>query len=219
MEPKYALLAGFRQRFRWKHGGTVKEIRLEARLRNNILWHLIFDSCESVAQFCRKHGLSNQEVVGGLLNLKASPVNADGKYRKVCQRLAEIAKVIVEDLFPLHLYRLPETKMAKEFGLRELAAGRQREMLLIPAETTPHEVVVSRELAEQVDRLLGTLTPHEEKVMRWLFGLSPHGEQTYEEVGEEFEVTRERIRQIEVRALRKLRHPSRSSRLKPFVEE
>ena len=73
-------------------------------------------------------------------------------------------------------------------------------------------------LAEQTRKVLTTLTPREEKVLRMRFGIGEKSDHTLEEVGQDFEVTRERIRQIEAKALRKLRHPSRSKRLKSFVE-
>ena len=73
-------------------------------------------------------------------------------------------------------------------------------------------------LKEQLIGVLDTLTPREEKVLRLRFGLDDGRARTLEEVGREFNVTRERIRQIEAKALRKLRHPSRSKKLKDFLE-
>ena len=73
-------------------------------------------------------------------------------------------------------------------------------------------------LKEQLGDVLGTLTDREEKVLRLRFGLEDGRSRTLEEVGKEFNVTRERIRQIEAKALRKLRHPSRSKRLKDFLD-
>jgi RNA polymerase primary sigma factor len=83
---------------------------------------------------------------------------------------------------------------------------------------SPSDAVISMNLAEQTRKVLATLTPREEKVLRMRFGIGEKSDHTLEEVGQEFEVTRERIRQIEAKALRKLRHPSRSKRLKSFVE-
>ncbi len=83
----------------------------------------------------------------------------------------------------------------------------------------PAEAVLSASLREITDEVLKSLTPREEKVIKMRFGLGPNGsEHTLEEVGQHFAVTRERIRQIEAKALRKLRHPSRSRKLKAFFE-
>jgi RNA polymerase primary sigma factor len=83
---------------------------------------------------------------------------------------------------------------------------------------SPAEAVINSNLAEQTRRVLQTLTPREEKVLRMRFGIGEKSDHTLEEVGQGFEVTRERIRQIEAKALRKLRHPSRSKQLKSFIE-
>ncbi len=82
----------------------------------------------------------------------------------------------------------------------------------------PSEAIVNLNLAEQTRRVLSTLTPREEKVLRMRFGIGEESDHTLEEVGQDFNVTRERIRQIEAKALRKLRHPSRSNKLKTFVD-
>ena len=83
---------------------------------------------------------------------------------------------------------------------------------------SPLEAVIKANLTEQTARVLATLTPREEKVLRMRFGIGEKSDHTLEEVGQDFEVTRERIRQIEAKALRKLRHPSRAKKLKSFVE-
>lgn len=83
---------------------------------------------------------------------------------------------------------------------------------------SPAEAIVNLNLAEQTRRVLSTLTPREEKVLRMRFGIGEESDHTLEEVGQDFNVTRERIRQIEAKALRKLRHPSRSNKLKTFVD-
>ncbi len=82
----------------------------------------------------------------------------------------------------------------------------------------PSDAAVNLNLAEQTRKVLATLTPREEKVLRMRFGIGEKADHTLEEVGQDFAVTRERIRQIEAKALRKLRHPTRSRKLKSFID-
>src|ERR671912_125504 len=83
---------------------------------------------------------------------------------------------------------------------------------------SPSDAVISMNLAEQTRKVLAGLTPREAKVLRMRFGIDMNTDHTLEEVGKQFDVTRERIRQIEAKALRKLRHPSRSERLRSFLD-
>ncbi|MGD8371781.1 MAG: RNA polymerase sigma factor RpoD [Syntrophobacterales bacterium] len=84
--------------------------------------------------------------------------------------------------------------------------------------TSPVDAVINLNLSEQTRKVLSTLTPREEKVLRMRFGIGEKADHTLEEVGQDFAVTRERIRQIEAKALRKLRHPSRRKKLKSFMD-
>jgi RNA polymerase primary sigma factor len=86
------------------------------------------------------------------------------------------------------------------------------------ATLSPSDNMVNASLTEATRKVLATLTPREERVLRLRFGIGQPHDHTLEEVGQDFEVTRERIRQIEAKALRKLRHPSRSKRLRAFIE-
>lgn len=113
-------------------------------------------------------------------------------------------------------------KIAKEPISLETPIGEEEDSHLgdfIPDQDTasPSDVVVSINLSEQTKTVLATLTPREEKVLRMRFGIGEKSDHTLEEVGQDFSVTRERIRQIEAKALRKLRHPSRSKKLKSFL--
>ena len=81
-----------------------------------------------------------------------------------------------------------------------------------------YDAVIAGDLSDQVERVLSSLAPREEKVLRLRFGLGEPTEHTLEEVGQTFQLTRERIRQIEAKALKKLRHPSRAKRLQSFVD-
>ncbi|MCK4621783.1 MAG: RNA polymerase sigma factor RpoD [Desulfuromonadales bacterium] len=113
-------------------------------------------------------------------------------------------------------------KIAKEPISLETPIGEEEDSSLgdfieDKAVVSPLEAVIKGNLSDQTSRVLASLTPREEKVLRMRFGIGEKSDHTLEEVGQDFNVTRERIRQIEAKALRKLRHPSRAKRLKGFV--
>ncbi len=114
-------------------------------------------------------------------------------------------------------------KIAKEPISLEIPIGEEEDSRLGDfiedrAIASPMESVTSKSLADQTQDVLQSLTPREEKVLRMRFGIGERSDHTLEEVGQDFDVTRERIRQIEAKALRKLRHVSRSKKLKIFIE-
>ena len=87
-----------------------------------------------------------------------------------------------------------------------------------PNVVLPIDAAIQANLRETTTRVLATLTPREERVLRMRFGIGMNTDHTLEEVGQQFSVTRERIRQIEAKALRKLKHPSRSRKLRSFLD-
>ena len=114
-------------------------------------------------------------------------------------------------------------KIAKEPISLETPVGEDEDSSLCDfiedkSAVSPQDAVVERNLADQTREVLATLSPREERVLKMRFGIGERSNHTLEEVGQDFEVTRERIRQIEAKALRKLRHPSRSKLLKGFME-
>jgi len=115
-------------------------------------------------------------------------------------------------------------KIAKEPISLETPIGEEEDSHLIDfiedkSFAGPHDVITNENLQHFTREALSTLTPREEKVLRLRFGIGEKSDHTLEEVGRDFEVTRERIRQIEAKALRKLRHPSRSKHLKTFISD
>jgi RNA polymerase primary sigma factor len=114
-------------------------------------------------------------------------------------------------------------KIAKEPISLETPIGEEEDshlgdFLEDKAVISPQEAMISANLSEQTRKVLASLTPREEKVLRMRFGIGEKYDHTLEEVGQDFDVTRERIRQIEAKALRKLRHPSRAKKLRSFLE-
>ncbi|RYY08536.1 MAG: sigma-70 family RNA polymerase sigma factor, partial [Alphaproteobacteria bacterium] len=87
------------------------------------------------------------------------------------------------------------------------------------AAVIPLDAAIQANLREATTRVLSSVTPREERVLRMRFGIGMNTDHTLEEVGQQFNVTRERIRQIEAKALRKLKHPSRSRKLRSFLDD
>ena len=155
--------------------------------------------------------------------------------RDTINKLIRTARYLVQELgreptpeeiadrmeFPLDKVR-KVLKIAKEPISLETPIGEEedshlRDFIEDKKILSPSEAVIRLNLSEQTQRVLSTLTPREEG-LRMRFGIGERADHTLEEVGRDFDVTRERIRQIQAKALRKLRHPSRSKRLKSFVE-
>ena len=115
--------------------------------------------------------------------------------------------------------RVAQEPISLETPVGEEDESHLGDFIVDQATLSPAEQIINLNLHEQTAEVLKTLSPREEKIIRLRFGLEDGSEHTLEEVGQNFAVTRERIRQIEAKALRKLRHPSRSYRLKTFLEE
>jgi RNA polymerase primary sigma factor len=115
--------------------------------------------------------------------------------------------------------RIAQEPVSLETPVGEEDESHLGDFIIDQSHASPSEQMINLNLHEQTAEVLKSLSPREEKILRLRFGLEDGSEHTLEEVGQSFSVTRERIRQIEAKALRKLRHPSRSYRLKTFLEE
>jgi RNA polymerase primary sigma factor len=115
--------------------------------------------------------------------------------------------------------RVAQEPISLETPVGEEDESHLGDFLVDHAGLSPSDAVINLNLREQTAQVLKTLSPREEKIVKMRFGLEDGSEHTLEEVGQNFAVTRERIRQIEAKALRKLRHPSRSHRLRAFLED
>jgi len=133
--------------------------------------------------------------------------------------LEEIAKSMRVSLEKVrNVMKIMERPVSLETPVGEEGESRLSDFIEDKGAASPHEAVISSHLARWTRRTLSTLSKREEKVLRMRFGIGLNREYTLEEVGQEFDVSRERIRQIEAKALRRLRHFSRSRRLKSFIE-
>ena len=192
----------------------LKEMRIDASIYNNRLYRLIYDNYSSVAEFCSALSLSTSEI-GEFLRLKKSPLKKGGRdYRKACITIAETFFVDPKELFPAELYQLETTEYGIEIDAMYIPFHECEQIPVLPCQ---HEEAEASELKDRIQELLNTFTPRERKVIQMRFGLAGYDDHTLQEVADDLEVTQERIRQIEAKALRKLRHPCYTKRLKDFV--
>lgn len=197
----------------------MNDLRLEFRAKNNVLWHAIFDQHRSIADFCRTYDIS-QAVVGELLRLQRSPYHKDGdrSLTPAALKLCAATGLGRNELFPPELYSglFPGKGVAEVESSRFVALAAARTVALPPAQ---EDAVISNELGIALEEVLKTLTPREEKVLRLRFGLGGDDEATLDSVGRSLGVGKQRARQIEAKALRKLRYLSRARRLRPFLPD
>lgn len=204
----------------------MKDLRVELKLKNNLLYNAIMSKYASVAAFCRENSL-HQNLVGGYLNFKSSPISkqryrdqsqpflADGQYVK--KSALDIAKALgcnFFDVFPPVSYESKNNKFIAEIDSTEFLP--YNDSKYFPVLDEEPECEFSYKL---LDKAVCTLTDNEQYVLSHRFGLNGANEMTLAECGEKLGVTQERVRQIEAKALRKMRHPSRSRGLKRLLEK
>ncbi len=195
------------------------DYRVEIKVRNeNILKTIEKNGYKTVGEFCRLNGIMRHvSRIGDLVNFKMSPLNADGEFWPFIYEITDLLMCSPEDLFS-------EAQMTMELASNKrtlLMREAEVKMLASTHNTTPmlEEIVDQDKVKKLIMEKLEMLTPREQKVLKMRFGLDGCQESTLEEVGRQFDVTRDRIRQIEAKALRKLRHPSRTEDLKEYLEE
>jgi len=131
--------------------------------------------------------------------------------------IAERLKIPVEKVSVI--LKISREPVSLETPIGEEEDSHLRDLIEDKATVSPLDSAIQGDMKKKIDRILCTLTPKEEKIIRRRFGIGEDVPRTLEEVGLEFDVTRERIRQIEVKAMRKLKHPSRSKWLREFIEK
>jgi len=132
------------------------------------------------------------------------------------EELAERLEIPVDKV--RQVKKIAQQPISLETPLGEEESSHLGDLIEDKAIASPSDAAIKLNLKEQTASLLKTLTPREERIIKMRFGMEDGSEHTLEEVGNTFAVTRERIRQIEAKALRKLRHPARSDRLRCFLE-
>ncbi len=156
------------------------------------------------------------ETINKLVRATRFLVQAFGR-EPTPQELAERMELPVEKV--RMVMKIAKEPVSLEAPIGEEEASQMSDLIEDASAVNPQDAILYNNLAEGTRRVLATLAPREEQVLKMRFGIGERSNHTLEEVGRDFEVTRERIRQIEAKALRKLRHPSRSRMLRGFVED
>ena len=185
----------------------MNDYRVKITIRNErLLAAMEGMGYKSVAEFSRNQGLNGVKV-NEIISGKITPLDREGNPKELTKEILEILNLTIEKAFT--------EKQLKGFKKHTFEVKIEEEKLLqIISPAKNQEIkVIEQEVKSKLYEILSTLTPREEKILRMRFGIGMNTEHTLEEVGLQFSVTRERIREIEAKALRKLKHPSRSKQL------
>ena len=185
----------------------MNDYRVKITIRNErLLAAMEGMGYKSVAEFSRNQGL-NSVKVREIFSGKIPPLDREGNPKELTKEILEILNLTIEKAFT--------EKQLKGFKKHTFEVKIEEEKLLqIISPAKNQEIkVIEQEVKSKLSEILSALTPREEKILRMRFGIGMNTDHTLEEVGRKFFVTRDRIRQIEARALRKLKHPSRSKQL------
>jgi len=185
----------------------MNDYRVKITIRNErLLAAMEGMGYKSVAEFSRNQGLNGVKV-NEIISGKITPIDREGNPKELTKEILEILNLTIEKAFT--------EKQLKGFKKHTFEVKIEEEKLLqIISPAKNQEIkVIEQEVKSKLYEILSTLTPREEKILRMRFGIGMNTEHTLEEVGLQFSVTRGRIREIEAKALRKLKHPSRSKQL------
>jgi len=196
----------------------MKEYRVDIKIKNNLLLSAIENAgFQSIAEFCREANILMSSV-HALIGLKESPLRQDGTYTVAAQKLLDYFCALPEDLWTEdQLWNTLATNKGRvlldKHQMSVLTYGGEEEVLAL------EDMIQKKEIQEKVNDMLQTLTPREEKLLKMRFGLNGMEQHTLEETGQAFDVSRERVRQIERKGLTKLRHPQRLDKIRDCLGE
>ena len=181
----------------------MKDYKILIKVKNNYMLKAMEAAGVSNASELSRLSKVSPSEVGFYLNLKKSPILTDGTFATSVKKIAEVLDRLPEDLFPAQHLRVPLRKNTTNIELD------QEEMIgtgYIENES-PLELAEASIMSDNIQYQLRTLTPKEEDVMKMRHGIGDYDEHTLDAIAKKIDLTRERVRQIEAKALRKLRHP------------
>jgi len=196
----------------------MEEYRIDVKVRNNtLLYKLERAGYKSIGEFCRIHNVMKySSALGKIAAMKRSPLKSTGEFYSCIKLVAE--KIGCD---PLDLFSDTQLHTILKTNKRSIAVNEAEMKFMIEScdakQKLLYEIVHDDERSQVIDVQLATLSSREQKVINLRFGLNGEDEHTLEETGIVFDITRERVRQIEAKALRKLRHKSRATILKEYI--
>lgn len=197
----------------------MKEYRIDLKIKNNLILKKIEEAgYKTLGEFCRLNGMKNQSSrIGEFINLKRSPLTSEGEFYDIILKISDLLMCSPENLFS-------EEQMTMELKTNKRSIEVQEAEIKFMIKNNNNiksleEIIYNENLSNKIEESLNLLTPREEKVLKMRFGIDDGKEHTLEAIGKIFGVQKERIRQIEAKALRKLRHPDRRLKLLPFTNE
>lgn len=194
------------------------EYRIDIKVRNNLILEKIEQAgYKTISEFCKKTGI-NYQYLCRLIALKMGAVDARDNHRAIVLELCSHLKCDIDELFTERQKTANATSNSRTLKVNEYEM-----MLILQRETDSTELLeddVSKlQLNEAIEEVLSTLTEREAKVIKMRNGIGNNGECTYDEISKHMGVTRERIRQIEQKALIKLRYESRAKKIEGYLEQ
>ena len=194
----------------------MKDFVVVSKIYNNQLRQRREELELSCPKFAEKIGVSYARYLD-YETLKSNPYKRSGELTDVALKICEFHGLSADELFPQAIEQLAKRIVTHQFDASEVRmfmASTGAARLLVPS---PDEFLEDYDLCCTTRKVLATLTPREEKVLRMRFGIGEEKEFTCKEIGDDFEITPSRATQIEDKALRKLRHPSRSKKVRQFL--
>jgi len=191
----------------------MNEYRIKVSVKNNLLLTAIEEAgYKTQSEFAKAAGIRETEL-GRLLSLKSAPITRYGEFSLVAKAVMEALGACPTDLWTEEqlTMELPKNTAEATVGFKDLMAIQSR-MTGNLIEYDPSDKVNDSFVSKKVNEVLDELTPREKKVMQLRYGVDGAVEHTYEEIGDMYGVTRERIRQIEAKALRKMKNPNEDFR-------
>lgn len=198
----------------------MEEYRIDLKVRNNVILYKIEKAgYKTLGEFCRMNNLmSHYSRLGRIVNMTDSPLNTKGEFHLIVERIAELLNCSPLDLFTdTQIHTLLKTNkrslQVNEAEMKFMLENSNNQKML-------EEIVDDERRDNEINKQLNTLSPREQKVINMRFGMGDYSrEYSLDEVGESIECSRERVRQIEAKALRKLRHHTKADPLREFLSE